>query len=914
MKSLGIKYQLRITTLIPVFIVALLFAVFYNGQFNRDLDQHTSRLGEAYIHQLLPAAQLALLRDDNRTLQGLVDASTVNPEIQSLAFYNAKGQLLAYRGGKHLLNERFKPPGYTGDHIENKKVSPYRINFIAPINVPRFNLYSTFPLPAPKNPVSLQADNILGWLSIDIDTKATLIKRYQMYIVTIFITLFGLLVGLSSHSILAKKIYIPIARLRRSMKQISSNEFETKIKISSRGEIGTIERGCVHLQRQYLDTIKDLNQYIEVATADLHKNLELLEEKNIELSLDKRKTEEKSRQKSEFIANMSHEIRTPMNAVIGFSNLLFESNLDTLQLDYVKTIRSSAEDLLVIINDILDYSKMDAGQLKLDCIPMDIRTCLDDVLALMAPNAHKKGIDLIPATETNVPKTVLGDPLRLKQIVSNLVNNAIKFTDHGYVLVRTKVEKETEKEYCLSLSVIDTGIGIAQSDQSALFNAFNQADTTITRRYGGSGLGLVICKKLAEHMQGRITLSSELHKGSTFTVYLKLSKLASYEVEKHQTHRFSHLKVLCFDDNPLYLETLCNGLGNWGIQCVRVETFHKLEHALKSNQDCQLAFINVNQGCEKQIEQIIKKQTIPCVVMSKWPIQEYQTLGASAFLFKPPNIQKLHDTIESLIHHTSSSNNQEQKLDTLRAQFRLEQPNLLIAEDNAVNRKLLHSLLGENAAYIDTAYDGEQAVHMSQKKRFDAILLDLQMPKISGLEAARLIRKHGLLNNNTPIILISANSLQNHDLLQKNGIDLCLQKPVQEIHLLSQLLKIIKKNKATAINWSLCVQRASGNPELAAELLAHFVKELPETRRKMIQLVRAEDIQSIEKEAHKLRGACCFCGVPDLQNQLANIERLAQDTKNIDEIQAEMNFVIQSMDSIMTEYTQSYKITTAIIN
>ncbi|MBA2651033.1 MAG: hybrid sensor histidine kinase/response regulator, partial [Tatlockia sp.] len=447
MKKIGIRFQLRITTLVPVLLVALLFAIFYNGEFNKDLKQHMSRLGEAYIRQLLPAAQFALMRNDSRTLQSLINASTINPEVQALAFYNAQGQLLAYRGGKHSFHKPFKPPAYTGDYVESKQIKPYIINFLAPITIPKFNLYSTAPFKFSSNSNALQGDDILGWLSIDLDTQSILIKRYRMYIITIFITLIGLLLSLTIHYFLSRRIYIPIQRLRRAMKQILSNEFETQIPVTSQGELGVIERGCSHLQTQYLNTIKDLNNYIEVATADLQQSLELLEEKNIELLLDKKKAEEKSRQKSEFIANMSHEIRTPMNGVMGFTNVLLESKLDNLQLDYVKTIKSSAQDLLSIINDILDYSKMDAGKLYLDCIPLDIRSCIDEVLALTSPNANKKGIDLIPITELDVPKTVLGDPLRIKQIITNFVSNAVKFTEHGYVLIRTSIEQETELDY-----------------------------------------------------------------------------------------------------------------------------------------------------------------------------------------------------------------------------------------------------------------------------------------------------------------------------------------------------------------------------------------------------------------------------------------------------------------------------------
>ncbi|RUQ89251.1 response regulator [Legionella septentrionalis] len=903
MKSIGIKYRLRLITLIPVLLVALLFALFYNGQYNKDLNQLSLRLGETYIRQLLPVAQLALLRDDKRTLQGLIDAST-HSEIQALAFYNAKGQLLAYRGGKHSLKNSLTP-AFTGDYVENKQLSPYSINFTAPIILPKFNLYSTPPFKTPSSPIDFQADDILGWLSLDIDTRSTLIKRYQMYIITIFITLLGLLIGLTIHYFLSKQIYLPIARLRRSMKQILSNEFETEIKLSSSGELGTIERGCLHLQKQYLNTVHDLNQYIETATADLQKNLELLEEKNIELSLDKKKAEEKSRQKSEFIANMSHEIRTPMNGVIGFTNVLLESGLDPLQLDYVKTIRSSAQDLLSIINDILDYSKMDAGKLHLDCIPLDIRTCIDDVLALAAPNAHKKGIDLIPATAINVPKRVLGDPLRLKQIISNLISNAIKFTDHGYILIRTDIEQETDKDYTINLSVSDTGMGISPEDQTTLFNAFNQADTTITRRFGGTGLGLVICKKLAEHMQGRISLTSELHKGSTFSVHLKLAKLAGYEIEKHQTHRFGHLKVLCFDDNPLHLEALCNGLGHWGIECIRINSFNLLQEALSTHQDCDLAFINVNQGCENQVGQILAHTSVPCALVSKWPIQDFESLGAQAFLFKPPNIQKLHDTIESLLNDAKFKKTAGSELNELRTQLRVIQPSLLIAEDNPVNRMLLNSLLGENAR-INAVEDGEQAVTFCNEQRFDVILLDLQMPKLNGLQAARLIRQ-SMLNRSSALILISANSLDREDdFLQKNLVDVYLQKPIDEENLLRHLLSLLKKTQGNAINWSLCVQKVSGNQVLAAEFLAQFIAELKKNREEFLQLFAKKNLKGIERAAHKLHGACCFCGVPQLQSQVAQTETLARQVRRIDELQPDFIRLIECIDMVLYEYHHAY--------
>ncbi|HHS3032326.1 TPA: two-component system sensor histidine kinase LetS [Legionella pneumophila] len=907
LKSIGIKYQLRITTLIPAFLVALLFAFFYNGLFGKDLKQHMSRLGEAYIRQLLPAAQYAMLRNDYRTLQGLINASTINPEVKALAFYNADGRLIAYRGGKHSIHKPFNPPDYTGDYIESKQINPFTINFIAPITIPKFNLYSSTEFKELSTPKIFQADDILGWLSIDIDTQSLLIKRYQMLIVTIFITLFGLLMGLTIHYFLSKRIYMPIARLRRSMKQILSNEFETEIRVSSPGELGIIEKGCAHLQRQYLNTVRDLNHHIEIATADLQQSLELLEEKNIELSLEKKKTEEKSRQKSEFIANMSHEIRTPMNGVIGFTNVLLESKLDPLQLDYVKTIKSSAQDLLSIINDILDFSKIDAGKLNLDCIPLDIRGCIDEVLSLASPNAHKKGIDLIPITDINVPKMVLGDPLRIKQIISNLVTNAVKFTDHGYVLIRTKIEQETDKDYTLLFAIADTGIGISPEDQTKLFTAFNQADTSITRRYGGSGLGLVICKKLCEEMHGRISLTSEINKGSTFSARIKVEKLVAYEIEKNQTHRFAHLKIICFDDNPLHLEAIGNGLGFWGIEAIRVDSFNKLSRILTKHKDCKIAFINVNQGCERQAAELIAKhKQIPFVLISKWPINDFAALGARGFLYKPISIQKLQDLIESIANENQTEKNTNQELDTLREQLRFLHPEILIAEDNPVNKMLLTSLLNNNAN-ITTVDDGEMAVTACEDKKFDMILLDLHMPKLNGLEAAKMIRQKSLMNKHSPIVLITASSsdLSSID-MKKSGVDFCFQKPIDEKQLLIQILRIVDKTKHAAIDWQLCVQKVSGNQALAEEFLAKFIEELYKNREEFIQLMHQKNVKGLADLAHKLHGACCFCGVPILQKRVAQLEKLARRTANADNLTEAFTDLIQSIDAVISEYENQY--------
>lgn len=510
----GIKTRVLFLTLVPTIIISLLLSAYFTSTRIQDLENALRDRGYTIALQLAPESEYGVFSGNAHILQRLANDALSEPEVRSVSIFNKDGHLLAHAGHEHQTPTQILS---VTDQSHNIKMADTgsSLLFTVPVTI-RDVIIEDFPNIDTNYALPENQDRTLGWISIELGRMTTTIRQYQVLFACSIIVLIGLGISGIFAFRMGRDVTRPILQMVAAVEKIKNGNLDTRIYTNARSELRHLEAGINTMAASLKSAHDEMQQSVEQATADLRQTLETIEIQNIELEMARKEAETASRIKSEFLANMSHEIRTPLNGVIGFINLLMKTKLDARQSDYLSTIQKSATSLLSIINDILDFSKIEAGKLTLENVPTDLRECVEDALMIMAPTAQEKHLELVPMMYSDVPEKVMTDNLRLKQIITNLVNNAIKFTDSGSVIVRVMLEKEMEKEVILCVSITDTGIGLSKEEQKTLFKAFTQADATTTRRFGGTGLGLVISKRLVQQMKGEIDVESEPGKGSTF--------------------------------------------------------------------------------------------------------------------------------------------------------------------------------------------------------------------------------------------------------------------------------------------------------------------------------------------------------------------------------------------------------------
>ncbi|MEZ9633933.1 two-component sensor histidine kinase BarA [Vibrio cyclitrophicus] len=924
MTRYGLRARVITLTLAPTLIIGMLLSAFFSFNRYQDLEGQVVNTGTSIIEPLAIASESGMKLESRESVRQLISyAHRKNSKlVRSIAVFDERHELFVTSNFHPDFESLTYPKDKPIPHLSSSNLLDNTLILRTPIIAEGQYINSA-------NGQS-QANQAIGYIAIELDLSSLRLQQYQ----EVFSAFLVLILGLGLSGVFAFRLMHdvtqPITHMKNMVDRIRRGHLDVRIEGKMHGELDSLKNGINAMAVSLSEYHVEMQHSIDQATSDLRETLEQLEIQNVELDIAKKRAQEAARVKSEFLANMSHELRTPLNGVIGFTRQMLKTHLSNSQTDYLQTIERSANNLLSIINDILDFSKLEAGKLALENIPFEFQASLEEVVNLQATNAHEKGLELTLKIDPKVPPGVVGDPLRIQQILTNLVGNSIKFTERGNIDISVELRSQTEDSIELQFMVRDTGIGISERQQAQLFQAFSQADASISRRYGGTGLGLVITQKLVSQMGGEISLTSRLHQGSTFWFTLRLSSTDMPMTELIETQCLQDKQLLLIEPNMQAASITQQILTQEGL----VVTYRSVMPDESTSYDYVLLNLAANQeyqfdtvsgwaiGAKKIAQNVIIGTPSTELALGEQLMKEVDVQCITKPLSRKKLLQTLVSNQAPTLIAPAIETHSEEKLPLT----------VLAVDDNPANLKLITALLKERVETVISCTSGQQAIDKATETHFDIVFMDIQMPQMDGVTACQNIKK--LANNaNTPVIAVTAHAMiGERDRLLAAGMDDYLTKPIEE-HVLQQVLihwsstsevehieKIdpahpavsteidssqiseteANEHKNIIIDWQAAMKQAANKEDLARDMLKMLVDFIPEVYEAADKAIEDSDypVEQLIHIIHKIHGSSSYSGVPRLKSVCATIEKELRSGTSVEDIEPELFELQDELDKV----------------